>query len=151
LSRHPLLVAYDVHGEKFRYLIVGVWNTAVSFATFALAIRLFAEPLGTTTGWSEATVALVIQWAVWVLMVVHSTVMMKYFAFRSPGSVVSQVLRAYFVYLPAQGMSAVVLWVAMSVFGLGPIPGQVFAIAFATVFSYLGHKYFTFRVPSEDG
>ena len=28
---------------------------------------------------------------------------------------------------------------------LSPRIAQVFAIAFATIFSYLGHKYFTFR------
>ena len=135
---------YNLHGEKLRYLLVGMWNTLLSFATFALAVWLVAAPLGASTGWAPTTVALVIQWSVWVLMVVNSTVMMKYFAFRSPGHLGRQIVRSYFVYLPAQAVSSAVLWVAMAVFGLSAIVGQAFAITFATVFSYIGHKCFTF-------
>lgn len=149
IHRSRLRTAYDIHGEKLRYLVVGAWNTLVSFAGFALAIWLFAAPLEAASGLSAETVALIIQWSVWVIMVVHSTLMMKYFVFRSRGSAGKQVLRAYFVYLPAQGLSSLVLWVSMSVFGLSAIVGQAFAIAIATVFSYIGHKYFTFRLPSE--
>lgn len=144
-----LTVAYETHGEKVRYLIVGVWNTLVSFALFALAIRFAAPPLERVTGLDHRTVAIVLQWTVWVVSVVHSTVMMKYFAFRSRGRLGGQILRAYLVYLPAQGLSSVVLWLAMTVLALGAVAGQLCAIVVATVFSYLGHKYFTFRVPLE--
>ena len=142
---------YDRHGEKLRYLLVGVYNTALGFGVFWLAIHFLAPPIEAATGWNAKTVAIVLQWAVWVLMVVNSTVTMKYFAFRSTGHLGKQILRAYFVYLPAQGISSLILWVAMSLFGLSPLVGQAGAIAIATIFSYIGHKYFTFRVPLEVG
>lgn len=142
--RAAIRSAYDVHGEKVRYLVVGAWNTLLSWVVFALAIWLFSAPLEAATGWSHATVALVIQWSTWVLMVVNSTVMMKYFAFRSPGHLGKQLVRSYFVYLPAQGISSLVLWVAMTVFGFSALVGQALAVLIATIFSYLGHKYFTF-------
>jgi putative flippase GtrA len=142
---------YGEHGEKLRYLVVGVVNTAASFVAFWLAIRFFSAPLEALTGWKHSTVAVVLQWASWVLMVVWSTTTMKYFAFRSKGHLGKQVMRAYFIYLPAQGLSSLILWVAMVVFGLPAVVGQAFAIFISTIFSYLGHKYFTFRVPLEVG
>lgn len=138
---------YDAHGEMLRFLIVGVWNTALSYAAFYLAIRAFAAPLEAVTGFGAPTVAIVLQWAVWVLAVVHSTATMKYFAFRSPGHFGKQVFRSYFVYLPAQGIASLILFVAMHVFGLSALMGQLIAVFIGTILSYLGHKYFTFRVP----
>jgi len=55
------------------------------------------------------------------------------------------------VYLPAQGISSLLLWLAVQVLHLAPAVGQLLTIAFATVFSYIGHKYFTFRIPLETG
>jgi hypothetical protein len=89
----------------------------------------------------------VIQWIVWVVFVPVSTLTMKYFAFRSKGHWLHQIGRAYFVYIPAQGMSSLLLWLTVQVAHLSPQVGQLLTIVFATVFSYLGHKYFTFKTP----
>ena len=148
---------YARHGEKLRYLIVGAWNTVFSYALFWLGIRLLAGPLETATRLDPKLVAIIIQWTVWIFAVVQSTVMMKYFAFRSRGHLGKQVLRAYFVYLPAQGLATAILWAAMLVLSpaLGDrsaaVVGQLFAVFVTTIFSYVGHKYFTFRVPLEVG
>ena len=150
-STSGLRAAYDAHGEKLRYLIVGVWNTAFSYGLFWLAIKLFAVPLEQAIGIGPKTAALILQWATWVLAVVQSTVTMKYFAFRSTGHVGRQILRAYFIYLPAQGLSSLILWVGMQFLGLSAVIAQLFAVFVTTIFSYFGHKYFTFKVPLELG
>ncbi len=145
---------YDAHGEKLRYLIVGVWNTALGYGVFWLAITFLATPLREATRLDFKVVALVLQWAVWVVMVVNSVAMMKYFAFRTKGHLGKQILRGYVVYLPAQGISTLILFGFMQALGGGPTAaklGQAAAVAIATVFSYIGHKYFTFRVPLETG
>ena len=147
---------YEDHGEKLRYLVVGVWNTALSYAVFLLALRYLGPSLEALSGpgiagWVSHYYYLVLQWAVWVLMVVNSTVTMKYLAFRSKGRLLQQIGRAYLVYLPAQGISSVILWVTVKLIGLAPAVGQLVTIVIATVFSYLGHKYFTFRIPLEVG
>jgi putative flippase GtrA len=147
---------YDRHGEKLRYLLVGVWNTALGYVVFLLALKYFGPPLQALSGsgiasWISHYYYLVVQWGVWVFMVVNSTITMKYFAFRSKGHLLHQIGRAYLVYLPAQGISSVILWFTVKVLGLAPAIGQLITIAIATVFSYLGHKYFTFRVPLEVG
>ena len=62
----------------------------------------------------------------------------------------SQVSKAYVIYLPAQGLSARhPLGLQCSSLHLSPRIGQILAIFISTVFSYLGHKYFTFRAPVE--
>jgi putative flippase GtrA len=148
---------YDRHGEKMRYLVVGVWNTAFSYALFWTGIHLFAGQVESATGVDPKLAAVIIQWGSWVLAVVQSTVTMKYLAFRSRGHLGKQIVRAYFIYLPAQGLSSVILWTAMLALspGLGDrlaaVLGQLVAIAVTTVFSYFGHKFFTFRIPLEVG
>ncbi len=148
---------YDRHGEKLRYLLVGVWNTALSYVAFLLALKYLGPPLQALSGspgllgWIGHYYYLVLQWAVWVVMVVNSTVTMKYFAFRSKGHLLHEIGRAYLVYLPAQGISTALLWFTVKAVGLSPAVGQFVTIVIATVFSYLGHKYFTFRVPLEVG
>lgn len=149
---------YDEHGDKLRFLVVGMVNTAISYVGFVVLLALLGPSLQTLAGSTSRLVAWVgehyyvaVQWIGWVFMVPVSATTMKVFAFRSPGRWWPQVIRAYFVYLPAQGLSSVLLWLTVQVFGLSPQLGQLVTIAFATVFSYLGHKYFTFRLPLEVG
>ena len=144
----------ELHGEKLRFLVVGVYNTAASFALFALAIHWWSEPLASILGGQEKVAALVIQWLVWVVAVVHSTLTMKYLVFRSRGSFAHEIGKAYLVYLPAQGISSAILWLVMAAFAwlapgvssrLAAMAGQGVAVIVSTVFSYIGHKHFTFR------
>ena len=39
----------------------------------------------------------------------------------------------------------------MTLVGLSPQVGQLLTIAVTTIFSYVGHKYFTFKTPLEVG
>lgn len=129
---------YARHGEKLRFLVVGAWNTLFSVALFNILLRVVGHEY-----------YLILFWVVWVFAVVQSTATMKYFAFHSKGGFWPQVGRAYFIYLPAQGLSTFLLWLAVTVFHLTPQMAQIITIFFTTIFSYLGHKYFTFRVPIE--
>lgn len=131
---------YDQHAEKVRFLVVGVWNTFFGVLAYNALLLMFGHEN-----------YLLLFWAVWVVAVVHSTATMKYFAFRSGGHFWRQTGRAYLIYLPAQGLSTLLLWVGVTVLHLSPPLAQLITICFTTIFSYLGHKYFTFRVPLEVG
>ena len=145
---------YGRHGEKLRYLLVGLGNTALGYGLFILLLAALGSRLHALESSPLPPVSLmgrdyyvVIQWIVWVVFVPVSTLTMKYFAFRSKGHWLHQIGRAYFVYIPAQGMSSLLLWLTVQVAHLSPQVGQLLTIVFATVFSYLGHKYFTFKTP----
>jgi putative flippase GtrA len=131
---------HDVHGEKLRYLIVGVWNTIFNLLVFNLLLLVLGRSM-----------YMVWFWMAWAISVVQSTVTMKYFAFRSKGRLLSQVARAFVVYLPAQGLGTVIMWSSVQVVHLLPQVAQLITIGVTTIFSYLGHKYFTFRTPLEMG
>ena len=156
---------YDEHGDKLRFLVVGALNTAASYVLFLILLATIGPAIHSLAS-SDAPFLqvvgehyyVVVQWINWILAIPVSTATMKYFAFRSSGRFWPQVGRAYFVYLPALALNSLVLWFAVSVLGLTPQLGQLLAIAVTTVFSYVGHKYFTFRtplvvgeVPPEDG
>lgn len=149
---------YDEHGDKLRFLVVGGLNTAIGYVAFIVMLAVLGEVLKPLAGSPNEVLArvgrayyLVVQWVTWVLMVPVSTTTIKYLVFRSPGNWVVQSLRGYVIYLPAQGLSSLILFLAVKVAHLSPQAGQLLAIGFSAVMSYLGHKYFTFRVPLEVG
>jgi putative flippase GtrA len=129
---------YDTHGEKIRYLGVGVWNTVFNLALFNALLLVFGRHL-----------YLVWFWVAWVVCVGQSTVTMKYFAFRRKGRLLPQIGRAFVIYLPAQGLSTGIMWLGVEIAHLLPQIAQLFTVVVTTIFSYVGHKYFTFRVPLE--
>jgi len=101
-----------------------------------------------------------------VLSVPFGAWTLKYYAFQSGGPYLPQALRSYVIYLPAQLLSSALLllfarlftsWSALSLSPLAvgertvdPIIliAQLCTIFFATIVSYIGHKYFTFRPQS---
>jgi putative flippase GtrA len=144
---------YDKHEDKLRYLVAGMWNTLFAMALYNLLLSLLQPSVHSLASDPNAVLAFlgrndynVIFWINWVLCVPQATLAMKYFAFRTPsGRTRREIGKAYFVYLPAQLVSSGIVWLTVEHMHLSPRIAQVFAIAFATVFSYLGHKYFTFR------
>ncbi len=151
-----LRAVYDVHGEKFRFLVVGAWNTLFSYVLFAVLLFLLAPLLQPLANSGNALVAwigehyyLVVQWLAWVVAVPQSTLALKYLAFRSKGHWLGEVGRSFFVYLPLQAFSSVTLWLFSGVIGMPPLLGQLLTVGISAVLSYLGHKNFTFRTPVE--
>lgn len=143
---------YTEHGEKLRFLIVGVWNTAFSYAAFAALLYLLEPALKPMAASDVALVRyigehwyIVAQWASWVIAVPQSTIALKYLVFHSKGRLLPEIGRAFFVYLPMQALSSVSLWFLVSIVGLHPLAGQLVTIGVTAVLSYLGHKHFTFR------
>ena len=158
------------HGEKVRFLLAGGLNTAVGYGMFALGLWLLTPlfaPLaqlppaecGSTMRdflwvddmtpylvWIGENSHLFIQWIVWILVVPFGAFTLKFFTFRAEGAYLPQALKAYVVYLPTQLVSSGLLAFFTLIAGLHPLLGQLFVVVIAAVVSYLGHKYFTFRV-----
>jgi putative flippase GtrA len=147
---------YELHGEKLRYLVVGMFNTAFGYGMFIAMLAVFS-PLHVLAGSTAHLLAIIgknyfllAQWSSWVLAVPVGTMTMKFVVFRSKGHWLHEIGKAYFVYLPGLAISSGILWVTVQLLRLPPQIGQLVTIAVATVFSYLGHKYFTFRVQPEE-
>jgi putative flippase GtrA len=144
---------YDKHEDKLRYLVAGMWNTLFAMVLYNILLTLLQPSVHSLAASPSGLLAFlgrndynVIFWINWVLCVPQATLAMKYFAFRTPsGRTGREIGKAYFVYLPAQLVSSGIVWLTVERMHLSPRIAQVFAIVFATIFSYLGHKYFTFR------
>lgn len=154
ISPETARTAYGRLGEPLKFLLVGGWNTAFSYALFAVmlwALGPLLQPLAASSNsvlrWTGEQWYLVIQWASWVLAVPQSTATFKLLVFHSKGHWGAEIARSYFVYLPLQGLSSLSLWFFVSVVGLHPLVGQLLTVAIAAVASYFGHKYFTFKTP----
>lgn len=142
---------YAVHGEKIRYLAAGVFNTVFGYALFLVmlvAFGAFRRLIPRLPTYAFDNYFLLAHWLAWALSVPVATMSMKYFAFRSAGSLLHEIRRSYLVYLPATLLNSGVLWLAVQRLGLIPAVGQLLAIAVSVLFSYLGHKHFTFRAKS---
>jgi len=175
LPKHIDSLLNGAHGEKFRFLLAGGVNTIAAYLLFALGLWLLTPvfaPLtlidssywqyGSTTPfpfdelpfligavpalkWIGENSYLVIQWIMWVIGVPLAAANLKYFAFRAEGPYLPQALRAYLVYLPMQVVTFLFLAFFTLVLGMHPLLGQLFALGIATIMSYFGHKYFTFK------
>lgn len=148
---------YAAHGEKLRFLVVGGWNTVFSYAVFAALIYSIGPALrglsGSGTPWLRIVGDqwyLVAQWLSWILAVPQSTIALKYLVFHSRGHVSAEIGRAFFVYLPLQALSSISLWLLVSKAGMHPLTGQLLTVGVSAVLSYLGHKYFTFKVAKSE-
>lgn len=145
---------YADHGEKLRFLIVGGWNTVFSYILFAVLLQWLGPSLAGLSGSSSAVLSVVgshwylaVQWLSWLIAVPQSTLTLKYLVFHSKGHAGAEIGRAFFVYLPMQGLSSVSLWLLVTFAGVHPLVGQLLTIGVTAVLSYIGHKYFTFRSP----
>jgi putative flippase GtrA len=157
-TRQRINGLYAAHGDKLRYLVVGAFNTMLGYGLFVALLAVIGGPLGALSTSSAAILAfagrdyyVIVQWMAWALSVPPNTLTMKYLVFRTRGNSLHQIARAYLVYLPALGLSSLVLLLTVRVAHLTPQVGQLFAIAIVTVFTYLGHKHFTFRGVLKDG
>jgi len=156
--RRKLLGRDALLGEKPRFLVVGAVNTLLGYLLFLALLATLGVWLQSLSDSASSIVTavadhyyLVVQWVGWAAGVPVSATTMRYFVFRSKGRWLHQVGRAYLVYLPAQAISSVLLWLTVRVLGLTPQVGVVVVVAITTVATYLAHKYFTFRVPLEVG
>jgi len=146
------------HGEKLRYLAVGAFNTLCSYILYVAMLATLGDWLQTLSGASSGLAALtgdhyylVVQWVAWVVASPFCTMTMKRFAFRSRGHWLRQIGRGYLVYLPAQGLASVLLWLTVTILHVVPQLGVIIVVMITTVLTYVGHKFFTFHVPLEVG
>jgi hypothetical protein len=74
-----------------------------------------------------------------------SFIVYKIFVFRTDGNWLNEYLRCYVIYGSTSVISIFVLWVTVSKMSLNIYMAQAIAILCSVIFSYLGHKKYTFR------
>jgi putative flippase GtrA len=135
-------------GQFLRYLLVGGWNTIFGYATYALFTALLMPRV--RFGYIAASA---------LSSVINITVAYlgyKFFVFKTRGNYLAEWLRCMAVY--GSGMLPGLLLLPLLVAGLhyafhlqrsGPYVAGALLMACGVVYSFVGHRLFTFRVPTD--
>ena len=139
LRANPALGApvrfYSRRREQLLYLVVGGWNTAFGYGSWALIQFLLG-------GYLHYLVVIVLAWPIAVL---NAYLGYRYIVFRSQGPVLEELPRFSLVYLATLLVNLALLPVALSVLPFSIYVVQALFTAVVVVCSYLGHKYYSFR------
>jgi putative flippase GtrA len=128
---------------RFRFLLIGVWNTLFGYGIFwllyAVTSRLFsARYLAYTTA----------QVVGWIIAVANAYFLHKHVTFRSRArgrAAVFEFLRFMQTYLAMFVLGLGLLPFLVEIAGLEPRVAALIATAIGVVVSYLGHRFVTFR------
>lgn len=122
--------------EKFRFLLVGGFNTGFSFLIFStLTLALKAIPQG-------YMIALVVSQIVsnFVAFYLHRKV-----TFRVKGQVVKDFIRFTMINIVSYVINLIALPVLVTFGHINPISAQLLILIVTTIISFVGHKFFSFR------
>ncbi len=135
--------------RRFRYLVVGGFNTLLGYAVFAvlfyLATRQFApgadrHKLPIWAHFSVLTIANII-------CITMAYLGYKFLVFRTRGNYRQEYLRTYAVYAVPTALGFGLYALMVNVGHLNPYAAQALIMMITIVISYLGHKHVTFRQP----
>lgn len=130
---------YGEHGEKLRFLFVGVWNTVFSMAVLWLLDHFIHYDM---SSWVQKEGILA---AAWVIGVTQNFLTFKLLVFRTEGNWLREYGRMYVTYLATFVVQSVFVQALSAWFGLSVFWASVPTLVVVTIMSYFGHKYFTFR------
>lgn len=127
---------YQRHQEKINYLLVGGWNTVFGYLTFVVLYYLLHQQI-------HYLILLIISN---ILSITNAYIGYKIFVFRTKGNYLNEYLRFYVVYGLALLLNLILLPLVVELFKINPVIAQAIIMFINVVFSYLGHKNFSFRL-----
>lgn len=121
--------------QRSLFLMVGAANTVFATLLFAGLVLLFGPAV-------PSVVSLVIAW---LLSLLTGYLAHRMLVFRVEGHLLRDLLRYASVNYVSLLINVGALALLSDVLGLPPIPVQAGIVCFAIVFTYVGHKFFSFR------
>lgn len=124
-----------LRNEQFRFLAVGGFNTVFGLVVFYTLEYFFGNIVG-------YFVVLLLTFAI---ILFTSFFLYRMLVFKTQGNLTKELFRFSSVYTIPFLANAIALPVLVSGFGWMPSIAQTVIVIFSTIFSYFGHKYFSFR------
>jgi len=118
---------------SIKFLLVGMSNTIISFAVYAMFIFFFED---------KYVHALVLSHAVGIL---NSYILNNKWTFQQKSYSIVSVIKFVFVYILSFFLNLIVLYLLVKSIEINKIVAQAIALSLTTVFSYMGHKHWSFR------
>lgn len=145
-SNPPGWLLTAVKDQRVAFVIVGTVNTAIGFVAFFGFDDLFTAVV---PGWKGVLHNTAVLACAHVVTVLFAFVLHRHLVFRVRGHVWRDLARFESVYLGSIAVNWVLLNVLVEMAGLTPKVAQTIILALIAVFTWFGHKYFSFRRPAE--
>lgn len=129
----------SVTRQGSRFVVIGVINTSFGFGLFA----------GLELGLGDRVAYLYLLLVAHVVSVLEAYVLQRTFVFRVVGRWWRDLARFWTVYLVVLGLNLVALPLLVEVGGLPVLPAQALVLVFMTAGTFLAHRTFTFRRPTD--
>jgi len=128
---------YQQHKQKIDYLLIGGWNTVFGYGLFLALYYLLSARIH----------YLILLGICNVLAITNAYIGYKLFVFKTRGNYLREYLRFYLVYGGAIVLNFILLPICVELFRLSPPVAQGGLIFLSVIFSYLGHKNYSFKAP----
>lgn len=119
--------------QKLRFLLVGGFNTLVSYLLFVWFVDIIKIPY---------QLSLII---LYFLTVNISIFTMRYYVFRSNGRLSAEYSKAWAVYLTLFLLNYAFLFLTADCLNLNILLAQALYVVLSTIITFLVHKYITFK------
>lgn len=117
--------------EKIRFLMIGGYNTGVSYIIYALLVFFSFG----------AQLALLLSF---FISSINSYFTQKFFVFATKGNYLKEYSKCISTWMGSYVLNAILLFILMKV-GLNAYLAEFLALVFLTVYSYVALKYFAFK------
>lgn len=118
------------------YLLVGGWNTAFGYLVFLALYYLFVSRI-------HYLIIFVISN---IISITNAYIGYKIFVFKTKGNYLKEYARFYLVYGGAMALNFILLPVCVELLKISPPAAQGGLIFITIIYSYLGHKNYSFNV-----
>lgn len=129
----------DWNSTKIRYLLAGGFNTIFGYSISVSLYVLFGKILHVVA----------ISLAANIIAITVSFLIYKYFVFKTSGNGLKEYFRSYLVYGSSALIGTFCLWLLVDIFNIAFWLSQGLVMLIAVLFSYVGHKRFTFSIQPE--
>jgi len=123
-----------MNSRTVRYVLVGIYNTAVGYLIFYLVNLLLGRQL-------HYLAILVISY---LISVTHAYIGQRYVVFHSSAKWAGEYLRFFMVNLSGLGGNMLLLSCFVEL-GIPVMAAQAISVLIITALSYFGHRYFSFK------
>ncbi len=127
-------VKTEILRRGIRYTIVGAWNTVFGLGCYTVLLLVFPRVhyllLGVVSN---------------VLAITNAYLCYKFFVFKTKGHYLREYFRCYVVYGGGMLAGMCGMFVCVSLLGFNAIWSNIFMTGTIFVFSYCGHRFFSFR------
>lgn len=122
--------------EKIRFLLVGGYNTVVSYVLYMFLVYVEMEP----------QVALFLSF---IISSVNSYLTQKFFVFLTRGDYIKEYIKCLSTWIGGYVFNAILLFVFLDVCGINAYIAQLICLIILTLYSYCFLKYFAFRTKKQ--